>query len=206
VVALAVVLTTTGLWAAAYMNVYVTEDARVQASRWIAHNVPHEANVLVEPTHNTPPMGSYRTNVDFYGDHVIWGAFNHPRGEAERHDYYRLIALDTYRFLYNSDLTDDDRRNYLHQRLALVDWIVIDDTYPQWYGALDEEEYGVMKEYYRDLFDGRLGFELVETFKVYPSLFGLTINDDSSEFSFRLFDHPRVFIFRRAQASQSPAA
>lgn len=193
----AVILASTAFWAGAYSNIYRSEDARVAAARWIVRNLPHEANVLVEPTHNTPPMGSYRTNVDFYGDHVIWGAFNHPRGEAERHDYYRLYALDVYRYLYNSDLTDQDRRDYITRRLSLVDWIVMDDTYVQWYDALPAEEYGVVKEYYRELFEGRLGFELVETFKVYPSLFGVTINDDRAELTFRLFDHPRIFIFRR---------
>jgi hypothetical protein len=44
---------------------------------------------------------------------------------------------------------------------------------------------------------GRLGFELIKTFKVYPKLFGYEINDDSAELSFRLFDHPRVYIFKR---------
>jgi len=197
---MAIVLLGTAFWAGAYSNIYRSRDARVEASDWIAENIPQDARVLVEPTHNTPPMGSYRTQVDFYGDHVIWGAFNHPRGEAERHDYYRLVAFDTYRWLYNFDLTDHDRRDYINRRLSMVDWIVIDDTYLQWYEALDSIEYGLVKQYYRDLFDGRLGFELVETFKVYPSLFGITINDDSSEFSFRLFDHPRVFIFRRTEA------
>jgi hypothetical protein len=191
------VLVTTAAWAVAYMNIYITRDARIAASRWLADNVPHDAAVLVEPTHNTPPMGSYRSQVDFYGDHVIWGAFAHPRGEAERHDYYRLYALDVYRYLYSTELTDEDRRNYINSRLGLVDWIVMDDTYTQWYAALDEEEYGVVKQYYRDLFEGRLGFKLVETFKVYPSLFGVPINDDSAELSFRLFDPPRIFGFRR---------
>jgi hypothetical protein len=55
----------------------------------------------------------------------------------------------------------------------------------------------VVKQYYKDLFDGRLGFKLVKTFKTYPSLFGLTINDDDAELTFRLFDHPRVFVFLR---------
>ena len=45
--------------------------------------------------------------------------------------------------------------------------------------------------------DQQAVFELVRTYKVYPSLFGITINDDAAELSFRLFDHPRVFIFKR---------
>jgi len=55
-----------------------------------------------------------------------------------------------------------------------------------------------VKQYYRDLFAGRLGFQLVRTFKVYPSLLGHRIVDDGAELTFRLFDHPRVFVFVRS--------
>jgi hypothetical protein len=37
----------------------------------------------------------------------------------------------------------------------------------------------------------------VKSFKVYPAIAGLAINDDAAEMTFRTFDHPRVFIFRR---------
>ena len=55
----------------------------------------------------------------------------------------------------------------------------------------------MVKQHYRDLFAGKLGFQLVKTFKVYPALFGRSINDDAAEWTFRLFDHPGVYIFRR---------
>ncbi len=46
----------------------------------------------------------------------------------------------------------------------------------------------------------RLGFQLIKTFKVRPSLLGYASNDDRVELSFRLFDHPWVLIFKRAEA------
>ena len=55
-------------------------------------------------------------------------------------------------------------------------------------------------QYYADLFAGRLGFEVMRTFKVYPSIFGVTINDDAAKLSLRLFDHPWSFVFRRTIA------
>jgi hypothetical protein len=99
--------------------------------------------------------------------------------------------------LYNRRVTQDEKRAYIASKVAQADWIVMDDTYLQWYDHLPESDYGVVKLYYRDLFAGRLGFELDKSFRVYPSLFGYEINDDNSEFSFRLFDHPRVFVFKR---------
>ena len=44
----------------------------------------------------------------------------------------------------------------------------MDDTFLQFYEHLPSPQYAVMKAYYRDLFAGRLGFELAQTFKVYP--------------------------------------
>ncbi len=186
------VVTVTALYAAAYMHVFAAPDSRLAASRYLARTVPAGAAILVEPSHNIPPMGSYLTNTDFYRDYVMWGA------QTERQDYYRLYTLDTYVYLYNPRINQAQKHAYIQSRLALVNYIVMDDTFLQFYQHLPEAEYGVVKRYYRDLFAGRLGFALIKTFKVYPSLFGFEINDDRAELSFRLFDHPRVFIFKRA--------
>jgi hypothetical protein len=40
---------------------------------------------------------------------------------------------------------------------------------------------------------------LIKTFKVYPSLLGVTIDDDRAELSSRMNDHPRIYVFRRRQ-------
>jgi 4-amino-4-deoxy-L-arabinose transferase-like glycosyltransferase len=191
VVATTIVIGTTALWAIAYMNVYRQPDSRLEASAWLLKNVPAGSKILVEPSHNTPPMGSYLNGVNFYSSYVLF----YP--QTDRHDYYQLYALDTYRSLYNRGTDDDFRRNYIQSRLAMVDWIVMDDTFLQQYQHLPSPDHAVVKQYYKDLFDGRLGFKLVKTFKTYPSLFGLTINDDDAELTFRLFDHPRVFVFLR---------
>jgi hypothetical protein len=155
--------------------------------------VPAGSHILVEPSHGMPPTGAYLRNPNFYGDHVLWGA------NKEQHDYYSLYTLDTYAFLYGGRANTDQKYQYIQSRLALVDWIVIDDFYIQLYQHLPARQYGVVKQYYADLFSGQLGFELVKTFKAYPSLFGWTVNDDSAELSSRMNDHPRVYIFRRRE-------
>jgi hypothetical protein len=39
---------------------------------------------------------------------------------------------------------------------------------------------------------------------VAPSIFGVDLVDDRAELTFRLFDHPRIYIFRRAAPSRQP--
>jgi hypothetical protein len=193
-VATVLVLGATVFYAGAYTNVYRRPDSRWAAARYLERAIPQGARVMVEPSHNIPPMGSYLTNVNFYADYVLWGH------AAPRDDYFHLFSLDTYVFLYDPRRTDEQKRAYIAERLAQADWIVMDDTYVEFYEHLPEPQHAVVKQYYRDLFAGRLGFEQVRTWRVYPSLFGRTINDDEAELTFRLFDHPRVFVFRRAAA------
>jgi hypothetical protein len=57
VVATTIVIGATALWAIAYMNVYRQPDSRLEASAWLLKNVPAGED-SVEPSHNTPPMGS----------------------------------------------------------------------------------------------------------------------------------------------------
>jgi hypothetical protein len=194
----------TAFYAVAYMNVFRQPDSRVEASRWLLENVPRDAKILVEPSQNTPPMGGYFTNTNIHNDYVLWGGVTRREAERERNDYYHLYTFDAYRYLYADRYDDAEKRRYIDSRLAQVDWIVIDDTYTQWYQRLSASDNArvasdatVVKQHYTDLFDGKLGFALVKTFKVYPKLFGVTINDDGAEFTFRSFDHPRVFVFRR---------
>jgi hypothetical protein len=189
------------------MNVFRQPDSRVEASRWLVEQVPEGARILVEPSQNTPPMGSYFTDTKFRRDYVVWGGRSLREAERERKDYYHLFTFDAYRYLYADRYDDAEKRRYITSRLAEVDWIVIDDTYVQWYDTLsrsvrpDERAHNaVVAQHYRDLFDGKLGFEMVKTFKVYPQLLGLTIHDEPAEFTFRLFDHPRVYIFKRTTA------
>jgi hypothetical protein len=189
--ATAAVMLLTWAWALAYMNIYRHEDARIAAAKFIQREVPLGAHVLVEPSHNIPPMGDYRRNPEFFTDYVGWGA------ETVRQDDYVLHTLDVYRLLYDGPLSVDQKRAYIRSRLSRVDFIVMDDTFEEFYQHLEGPEHAPVREYYRDLFAGKLGFERVAHYGVSPALFGLRIPDDRAEMTFSLFDHPDVFVFAR---------
>jgi hypothetical protein len=197
VIASAVVLATTWLWALAYTNVHRREDVRVQASTFIDRRLPDGAPVLVEPSHNIPPMGSYRADPQFFTEYVGWGA------TTVRTDRYRLHTLDVYRHLYDGPISPEAKRQYIRDRLALVDYIVMDDTFEEFYEHLHGPEHAPVREYYRDLFAGRLGFGLMRRFKVHPSLFGVEIPDERAEMTFSLFDHPTIYVFKRQAGAKA---
>jgi YYY domain-containing protein len=50
------------------------------------------------------------------------------------------------------------------------------------------------------MFQGDLGFELVQVFQSDPGIGGLRINDQFAEEAFTVYDHPKVFIFRKTEA------
>jgi hypothetical protein len=196
IAATALVVSTTALYALAYMNVYRATDARLEASAFLESHIPRDSRIIVEPSHGIPPTGAYLKNPDFFSEHVLFGA------RREQHDYYWLYTLDVYQFLYRRDVTPDQKREYIRNRLALGDYILMDDFFLQIYRHLPASEHAVVKQYYDDLFSGALGFDLMKTFKVYPKLFGVTINDDGAELSSRMNDHPRVYLFIRRQPLQ----
>ena len=50
------------------------------------------------------------------------------------------------------------------------------------------------------MFTGQLGYELVNVFQSDPNLGSLKINDQSAEEAFTVYDHPKVFIFRKSDS------
>jgi 4-amino-4-deoxy-L-arabinose transferase-like glycosyltransferase len=195
--AVGLAVATTALYAVAYLHVFAAPDSRLSAAKYMLARAPAGSRVLVEPSQNMVPFGSYLQEPSFYRDYMLRGA------GATREDHYHLVSLDTYVYLYDRRHSPEDKSRYIASRLAQADYIVMDDTFLQFYRHLSADEHGVVKQYYDDLFAGRLGFELLRTFKVYPSIVGVPINDDAAELSFRLFDHPRVYIFRRTAGAQS---
>jgi hypothetical protein len=77
-----------------------------------------------------------------------------------------------------------------------VDFIVIS---VRWYEGFFNSTLvsPILRNYYRDLLGGSGDFQKVAEFSSYPGLFGREWNDDRAELNFRIFDHPKVLIFKR---------
>ena len=194
------VLGVTVLYAAAYMNVFIKPDSRLVASQCLLNRVAAGSRILIEPSHNIPPMGSYLTNPDFKIDYVLWQ-------ESERNDYYQLFALDTYRYLYDLRPSPEEKREDIRKRVGLVDYIVMDDTFLQFYHHRPASRARRRQAGPRRPVCRTAGLQTDEEFQgLSADSGGIDVNDDAGQLGFRLFDHPRVFVFaREAPRLSSPS-
>ena len=132
--------------------------------------------------------------------------------------------------IYRNDLNfemywpdDEAKLSRLTKNLDLGDYIFITSN-RQW-GTTTRvpERYPLTSHYYRNLlgcpegeeitwcygvaepglFEGNLGFELVETFDSNPSIGPLEINTQFAEEAFTVYDHPKVLIFQKTEAYDS---
>jgi len=129
--------------------------------------------------------------------------------------------------IYRGDLNfemywadDQGKLARFEKNLDLADYIFITSS-RQW-GTTTRvpERYLLTSEYYQNLlgcpegediewcynvaepgmFEGNLGFELVQTFTSHPNIGPLEINTQFAEEAFTVYDHPKVLIFRKTNA------
>lgn len=137
----------------------------------------------------------------------------------------RIENYDPYGGIYEGDLNFemywDDNADKLARFKAVLDrsdYITISSN-RQW-GTTTRvpERYPLTTEYYRALigcpeeedilycystaevgsYAGELGFELIQVFHSYPSLGSFEINDQFADEAFTVYDHPKVFIFKKS--------
>jgi len=176
---LVVVIAGTALQAAGFMPIYQQEHTRVQASRWIYDNVPRGAALSAEHWDDSLPLNLADVPIHA-GD-------------------YRLITFPMY------DTDNAQKRENLVRQLTQVDYVILSSN--RLYGSIAKvpDTYPMSNEYYRLLFGGKLGFDLAATFTSYPAIGPFHIVDDTADESFTVYDHPKVFIFKKS-ASYSEQA
>lgn len=172
------------LYSLAYMNIYRQPHPGIQATRWGLANIANGATILLEgPTpHERPQLDGLQM---LYSDSSF---------DPAPHKY-RFVYLEVPRFIDKSaDVSQLSAE--LQNELAGVDYIVMTT---RWYEGLvnSPEASSVIRDYYRSLASGHSDFEKIKEITVYPSLFGIQLKDDWAELNFRVFDHPKVWIFKR---------
>jgi YYY domain-containing protein len=133
-----------------------------------------------------------------------------------------------YGNVLNFEMYWDDTNSKLARMENILDQTdVIYITSNRQWGTIPRvpERYPLSTEYYRDLlgcpanddllkcyqnaqpgmYQGKLGFDLVQVFQSNPNLGSFQINDQSAEEAFTVYDHPKVLIFRKNASYNSQA-
>lgn len=162
------VILASGLYATAFLSIYTREQTRISTSKWIYSHVPANSFILSEHWDDGQPI---------------------PLSEGSP-DKYQTLSLAVY------DEDNDAKVSYYSDYLSQADYLTISSR--RLYGTLMHlpERYPLTKHYYELLFSEKFGYQKVAEFSSYPQLFGIRLNDDSSEETFQVYDHPKTFIFK----------
>jgi len=155
------------IWSGMFISMYSQKHSRVAATEWIHKNIPQGSTIALE----------------HWDDRI-------PLTNPER---YRYLEMTLY------DVPDDQIKwSVLDQKLQLADYIILASNrlYVPLQKLTDCSKYKVCypktADYYRNLFNGALGFKKVYESHVYPS-----IDDQSADESFTVYDHPKIIIFKK---------
>ncbi len=163
-----ILVLTTNLWAISFFTIYTQPQTRIQASYWIYNHIPYGSKILTEQWDDGLPIGI--------------GA------------YAPTLYSSTGMAIYDAD--NNQKLQYYGTTLADNDYIILNSR--RLYGTLIHltHQYPLTSRYYTLLFAEKLGYKLVATFTSYPTLLTIPINDDQSEETFQVYDHPKVSVFQ----------
>lgn len=166
------IVLSTVIWSLAFMSIYFREDTRIEAAKWIYASLPSGSKLLTEAEDLQLPVSCVSCG---YGDFLYLGVTDNFAP-----DNITKISL-------------------LSKKLADADYLILPSRRGYQNIIRAPELYPLASRYYKKLFAGQIGYVLAKEFKSYPRIFNIEINDDASEETFQVFDHPVVRIFKNKQ-------
>lgn len=147
-----------------FMRIYLKENTRIQASEWIYANIPDQSKIAGEHWDDNLPLPITNT----FGKNFI------------------ASQLTVY------DPDSPEKISKLSENLAENDYFIISSRRVYYSILINENRYPFTANFYKLLFEEKLGYKLEKTFTNYPFYF----NDDFADETFQSYDHPPVYIFR----------
>ena len=173
--ALGLLVLHTIIYGLAFARIYLVEDSRLQAGRWMAENVPAGSKVGLEG-----------------GGFSMTGMVS---GEE-----YGSVRLNITRVFYGAPyMLCRTQAEWLGERLAHMDYFVSVDINRAAQFTAVPDLFPAVADFYRQMMDDQLGFRRIRRFKNYPGFPGIKFNDDGAEPSFLGYDHPAIAVFKRKE-------
>ncbi len=175
-----------GVWAISFSQIYRGEHTMNQATRWMYQNIPNNVAYSNEIWDEALPT---RIVDDSFSNH----GWCDPETRSQSGNC-APVSMDLY-----GDAPNEVKVDYFVNQVRKTDYITIASN--RLYATMEKLpwRYPVQIRYYELLFSGKLGYENVATFTDYPRipLLNWPINDDAADESFTVYDHPKVFIFKK---------
>lgn len=186
-----VLLVLTAGWAWGFSQIYRRPNTRIAAAQWMLANAPHGSSLTTEQWDDALPY----TNGNGNNCEPFCLIETTPFAEDEPS---KFLGQPTSTVDPNNAAAQQQAGGLIGQ-ISRADYIVLSSA--RVYTSIDRlpHRFPATLNYYRSLFDGSLGYDLVADFHSFPSFFGLPIPDLSAEEQFTVYDHPRVLIFRRTE-------
>ncbi len=161
----------------AFFTIYARPDVRITASKWVYDNIPSGSYILSE-TANVIDIPLLIQNSKL------------------KTQNYDVVSFNFYELNENPDRFEE-----LLIQLELADYIFVPSRRIYKNHMNQPDIYPVTSRYYNLLFSGELGFEKVAEISSFPQLkignWKLVIDDENSEESFTVFDHPVIRIYKK---------
>ena len=176
----------------AYMHVYRFQHPWIESSVWIYKNIPFGSKIFNESWGDGLPV-DISPEQDNRVDRIMSPGLYHSQDVTP----YEMHGFPTD----NSPV----KKNYYANLIPQGDYISISSK-KLWYTLTDASPefrpngfniYPVTSRYYRCLWSGLLGYKMVAEFHNFPSFLGWEHPDDMAEESFSVYDHPRIYIFKK---------
>ena len=184
-----------------YTRIYRHLDTRLQAAMWVERNVPAGSSICHEPDLGfaVPPVGlggpAYGNidSLEYQGTLLNWGLL-YWASDFVRQNQSSPVAETSEMQEVRSQA---QQRAQIGSWLATCDWIILSDRFADQFMPLPDE-FEAISTFYKDLLSDRHSeFRKVAEFRSLPGVLGLTVDDRRSELTFRSFDHPTIWVFRR---------
>ena len=182
-----------------YFRVYTRPNTRLEAAAWITQNVPGGASICHEPDLGfaVPPIGmggpAYGAAAErnYQGIPLDWGLLYWAS------DYPRLHHNGALPETPAALRDQQAQASQIAAWLAGCDWVILSDRFADQYLPLPDD-FPTISNFYRSMLTGQSPeFRQVAAFRSLPGIGGLTVDDRTSELTFRSFDHPTFWIFQR---------
>lgn len=134
-----------------FMRVYLKENTRIQASKWIFENIDSGSKIIGEHWDDNLPL---------------------PLAENSNKQY-TMSQLAIY------DQDSQEKISKLSQNLLQSDYFIISSRRVYYSILRNEKEYPLTSRFYKLLFEEKLGYRLEKTFTNYPFYFSDDFADES---------------------------